>query len=374
MLKIVTYYNYANRILPFKKIKDKLLIFGSTDSTCGLNHPGLYKPIIRVVDTNGILSQTKLYLSTNKYRNICNVDTTKDKGYIVCYSQSETYSGRTYLMTLDSNLNLVWNKMYDTSNTVVAGITTLKSGKYVLANTHVDSSYTSSFFWERITLTKLDENGNIIWRKLYGIKDLGPAAMSVKELSNKDLVVCGNRQITYSSSVGQLVGFIMRTDSMGNLKWWKNYIPTSPIKDTAGQCYLYDIVEMPDKGLAAVGFAAGDSGLGTIEQTWLLRVDSMGCLNPGCPSGVGIEEINNVTSNNIRIYPNPANTFITIETEAAQENKQIRIMNALGQEIISEKIISSLQKISIENLSNGMYYLRVLEKDRPVFIQKIIKE
>jgi hypothetical protein len=78
---------------------------------------------------------------------------------------------------------------------------------------------------------------------------------------------------------------------MGNLKWWNNYIPTSPVKDTIAQCYLYDVLEMPDKGFAAVGWAGPSwSPFNNIQQTWLLRVDSMGCLVPGCSPPAAINE------------------------------------------------------------------------------------
>ena len=106
-----SYYTLMQKIIPFTKTKDKILLIGTTDSTCGSGHPGLYKPIIRVIDTNGVLTQTKLYLSTCEYRNINAVDTSEDKIYLIGFNTTfGTWGFESRLMKLDSNLNFVCDK------------------------------------------------------------------------------------------------------------------------------------------------------------------------------------------------------------------------------------------------------------------------
>lgn len=371
-----TYYNYGNKIQPYKKTKDKLLIFGMTDSTCGTNHPGLYKPIIRVVDTNGILSQTNLYMGTCKYRTLLSCDTTVDKGYIFSGSEfNGPGSNNNYILKLDSNLNMQWVKNIDTSE-FFCGIVSSKRGGYYFAVDHVDSNYLNSFYWERISLTRLDGNGNVKWKKFYGTKAQGNAVTNVKELSNGDIIICGVRGVIYGPTVGQQVGYLLRTDSLGNLKWWNNYIPTSPIKDTAGDCYLYDVMEMPDKGFAAVGWVGGNSGLGTIQESWLLRVDSMGCLVPGCTIGTGVDELG-MKNEEIIISPNPNSGLIAIEilnTQFTLEESEIKIINVLGQENLKEKLRSKKQEIDLRELSAGIYYLQLIKQNKIVLTKKIIKQ
>ncbi len=71
--------------------------------------------------------------------------------------------------------------------------------------------------------------------------------------------------------------------------------------------------------------------------------------------------------NTLKIYPNPANDFITISGLKNEEN--YRIFNVLGTEILKGTILDS-GKIEIQNFSKGLYFL---EFDNGYTI-KIIKE
>ena len=52
------YYFLMQKIIVKTNEKNKILLIGVTDSTCGPGHQGFNKPVIRVVDTNGILHQS----------------------------------------------------------------------------------------------------------------------------------------------------------------------------------------------------------------------------------------------------------------------------------------------------------------------------
>lgn len=65
-------------------------------------------------------------------------------------------------------------------------------------------------------------------------------------------------------------------------------------------------------------------------------------------------------SNNISIYPNPANADITISIAdfKLNENTQFEIINTLGQTVFANKITQSQTVIDIATLSNGIYSVR----------------
>lgn len=71
--------------------------------------------------------------------------------------------------------------------------------------------------------------------------------------------------------------------------------------------------------------------------------------------------------NSLKVYPNPANDFITLSGLKKEEN--YRIFNVLGTEILKGTILDS-GKIEIQNFSKGLYFL---EFDNGYTI-KIIKE
>jgi len=59
------------------------------------------------------------------------------------------------------------------------------------------------------------------------------------------------------------------------------------------------------------------------------------------------------------IFPNPATTNLTLQVESALIGSEFSIYDAVGKVVIKDKILSTNQNISIRNLSNGNYILRV---------------
>ena len=77
-----------------------------------------------------------------------------------------------------------------------------------------------------------------------------------------------------------------------------------------------------------------------------------------------------------KVYPNPTNTFITIQFLNTTAYK-IQIYNALGQIMQQDKSSNadnnSVKKIDLSVYDKGMYYLSI-EADGQLYQQKIIKK
>jgi hypothetical protein len=86
---------------------------------------------------------------------------------------------------------------------------------------------------------------------------------------------------------------------------------------------------------------------------------------------VGVSGINTITNNNsIKIYPNPAKTELNINTDINYSS--LVIVNSLGQVLLKKEKMDAL---SIESLSNGVYFIQLLNKENKVIaIKKFIKE
>lgn len=86
----------------------------------------------------------------------------------------------------------------------------------------------------------------------------------------------------------------------------------------------------------------------------------------------GINNMNN-ESTFLRVYPNPATEKIIIETSQISDQGTISIMNGQGQEILTRKIDSFTNEIQINNLSSGVYFVKLIsEKD--ISIAKFVKD
>jgi hypothetical protein len=76
------------------------------------------------------------------------------------------------------------------------------------------------------------------------------------------------------------------------------------------------------------------------------------------------------SKNNLKVslYPNPVNDILNIETET--EIKSVEIYNLLGQKIKS----AQSRKVSVSDLSNGTYMVRVQDTNNAVETMKIVKQ
>ena len=83
---------------------------------------------------------------------------------------------------------------------------------------------------------------------------------------------------------------------------------------------------------------------------------------------VGIE---NVTSSVLKIYPNPANDVLTISVDNKLLNSQVKIVDMLGKVVLRDKLLSSIQRVNINSLSKGMYFIVIDGIDNPY---KFVKE
>jgi hypothetical protein len=86
------------------------------------------------------------------------------------------------------------------------------------------------------------------------------------------------------------------------------------------------------------------------------------------PAMVGINLLDNAS---LRVYPNPAQNMLTI-VENGQSWNSYTILNSLGQEL-SNGQLNSTQNINISDLSNGVYWLKVEEKQSSQVIKFVKK-
>jgi len=87
----------------------------------------------------------------------------------------------------------------------------------------------------------------------------------------------------------------------------------------------------------------------------------------GCYVGVDETTVNN---NSLKVYPNPANNFITIDLHSNTNENTICIYNSLGQEISKQISQNAYEMIDISGYSAGVYLIKVNENSYSKF-QKI---
>lgn len=169
-----------------------------------------------------------------------------------------------YLFKVDSNGNLLWDNVYDsgpsgTSGDHGRGFLQTQDGNILIFGTDDSNTFGSN---EGVIL-KIDENGNLIWKRIYG----GNANEHLQEgieLPSGNVMACGSCQ---SFGPGNVAAYVVKINRAGNLIWARAYGGSG--FDAFNSC-----LKTPDNGMVATGvvssFGAGQSDI------LLSRIDSSG--------------------------------------------------------------------------------------------------
>ena len=63
---------------------------------------------------------------------------------------------------------------------------------------------------------------------------------------------------------------------------------------------------------------------------------------------------------NFTLFPNPANTSITLEADHLEKENTVWIYNSNGQEIIKQQIEKNKTEVDIQNLPIGIYFVKLV--------------
>ncbi|MEI6755036.1 MAG: T9SS type A sorting domain-containing protein [Paludibacter sp.] len=84
-------------------------------------------------------------------------------------------------------------------------------------------------------------------------------------------------------------------------------------------------------------------------------------------SSTGVMEL---TPYNVKVYPNPANHFFTIEL--TEENADLKLVDISGRIVLKQKIIDRKINLDCQNITRGIYFLQLINQNKLVYNSKII--
>ncbi len=165
-----------------------------------------------------------------------------------------------WLLKLDENGNMLWNRSYGGSmNDEGRGLTEASNGDLILVGYSV--SYGSNYLDPWIVRT--DSNGNEIWNQTYHLGFTG-WGMSVIETSSQEIAICGYKQNQSTQNTND--AFFIKTDGSGkeilNRTW-----------GTDGDEVARDLIETIDGNFLLVGDSEPFNG---IEMITLWKLDGSG--------------------------------------------------------------------------------------------------
>ncbi|BCD63155.1 hypothetical protein NitYY0826_C2052 [Nitratiruptor sp. YY08-26] len=213
------------------------------------------------LDSNGNVEWQKRYGESN-WDHANSVQQTDDRGYIIA-GRTNSFGGGirdAWVIKLDRNGNVEWQKTYGESNQDEAySVQQTDDGGYIVAG-ETNSFGGSTDAW----VIKLDRNGNVEWQKTYGGSE-DDIVYSIQQTSDRGYIVVG---YTYSFGiVGNDDIWVIKLDERGNVQWQKIFYGN-------GGDRAYSVKQTSDNGYIVVGetysFGAQNA------DAWVLKLDSNG--------------------------------------------------------------------------------------------------
>ena len=248
------------------------------------------------------------------------------------YSNGNQYDGVVYKINLSGNLI----DHYEYPNHYNLRVSGYSGENYLLSGTPSNMNNLSS------RLILVDTGGAEIWNKLHTIDSTVFDQYYSRRTVNNDIVSIG--LIGLGSSPEGNAGFISRSTPFGDLMWNRRYNYNSNTD------FFTDVLETSDGGLLIDG-SATDPGAGG-QNLWIIKLDSMGCLEPNCWVGLDDVEPNKL---GVSIFPNPANDWLNFKLQNKILPVTLELFSISGQQIINMKLTAPLEAIQVSHLTAGLY-------------------
>ncbi len=325
-----------------------------------------------LVDSAGAILDTTLY--PNTLNALC-VDPLDQGGFVVAGYRSGAVNDGVWVMRVDSAGNTIWRRniggsyhAYDN----VSAIQTQDGGIVATCSYMPPPGNWNSPQWNYFR--KWDISGNVQWTEQFN-QQAENTTFDLEELSNGALVACGAESSTPVANHGLL----MKLENDGDLLWLRRY---AYYQNNSAVHTPYDVEPTSDGGFVLTGIAkqGGLDSLPGLQMVWLLKVDSMGCLLPGC-GGNGIQEIALGLEDVLRVHPNPANTNATVTATLPNDLEvhgtlSLVLVDALGRTLRNQNMGKhfTTTTLDLSGLPQGLYHLHLRDDTRWLSGVKLVVE
>ncbi|MBK9273060.1 MAG: hypothetical protein IPM49_00785 [Flavobacteriales bacterium] len=324
------------------------------------------------VDANGDTLWTKRYTNAQDYgQTAISIDTTADGGFVISGYRTITglNSDMWVIRTNPSGQGLWQVTLGSPWHDSQAYASVLHNGHIAVAGGEPEFPLTSI----RPVLYKLAPNGvdhmvsfDPMWM------DQGAYRTKPVELGNGDVVIGGFREVNLVNR-----GMLVRVDSTGNVVWNRHY------QTGNHDHYITGLERTLDGGFLLSG-TAYDS-LGISVDGWLLKVDSFGCVVPGCQSLTGLLEQEIEPSTFLSVRPNPllrshASTELMVELRSMPDREvtgPFKLVFTSGTGAVVHQVALTGPSTTIrlpEHMTAGLYHVHLMAGSRWVDGSKLVVE
>jgi hypothetical protein len=256
---------------------------------------------------------------------------------------------------------LLWRKRIQSLpyNEGVLNIFYQRDGSFLL----IGDSYNGDFFGDQFSFTLLynmDTTGKIIWRKrIMKIYDGGIGNCVQDKTGN--FICAGTMKLDPNEAFD---GYLVKFSPNGDSIWSRR------INNYEGRTeQFFNIANASDGGYYLTGYSwvQGDNS----SKAWIVKVDSFGCLVPGCEKTVSVDDIKSGKEKAFSFFPNPVyNKFYLLSRIQERDLFQLKIYNLQGllvQKYNFKPNAGAQYQVDLnEKLISGHYVIRIESSDGKV--------
>lgn len=281
---------------------------------------------------------------------------TLDGGYVLSgFKYFNNDHVNMYVVKTDSAGHQQWHQWYGSAWVDNAGfIVQLPDSGYLLAGARRELELD----FLHPCLYRLDKTGAVIWNETYDPDEWG-VFFAIPIRTQDGYTMSGGR---YDDNTN-VIGMLMHVDASGTKRWERTYHTNTQVDH-----YFYDVKRTLDGGYIMAG-TAFDSLL-VSQDAWLVKVDSFGCLVPGCQVFDGLEEQMTDLGDVLEVYPNPARDQATVHIALPQglerKNLRLALVSAEGNLVHEEAVpaTATMHSLELSRYPAGLYFVHLRDGAR----------
>lgn len=205
-------------------------------------------------------------------------------------------------------------------------------------------------------LIKYDSLGTVKWHRVY-------KGESVIESDGDNNLYVATAYAENIAGINAAAGNLIchKTDTDGNILWYKSTLCTDAPGPTQGYINAYDI-QVKENAIYIGGSTSGHHTLddytlsanNTYSDIFLSKIEQSAV--------VEFIELNKISSPSFTLFPNPSSGLITIHSTSVK-NVELRIENVLGQLLYSKKVntagVPLNETINLSQYPKGIYFVQI---------------
>jgi outer membrane protein assembly factor BamB len=198
------------------------------------------------------------------------------------------------------------------------------------------------------------------------------------ELPDSTFIVCGSVR-NYTLGLNDK-GMLFHLDANGEVIWSRFYAHY-PDPSLLYPQFFYDVEPTRDGGFILTGNTHGPTPPNS-SRLWLLKLDSLGCLVPGCHT-VGVEEFESELQSALQLSPNPASERVQVSLALPEGYRlagavQAMLVDAQGKVVLQQTVPANgdLLRANLEvvGLLSGLYYVHLRDAEKWLAGGKVVVE